>query len=319
MGDNAMAAVENAKRWMVAGALAVIVAPVARSLGATLLNDSFTDGERSNGADAADGDWWQLQGATLTVSSAAPNFGTGNALVGTVGSNSVNRIGVMFASTQLSSVGASLSVSFDYMTTATTSQTFAPAFGFYNSNGTSIGSDADNAKTLDDVGYYSSTGVNGANAGSLYWENTVDNHAEPDTNGPVSGTDNRAGEGGSTSSFNLGLSQNDIGHYSLTLTRVDHLVAGSSVAAIHAVLSAENVTDAPGTVHTLDGYFYDNGANAAFYDTFDTLYVRSRANNYKLDNVVITSAVPEPGTLGLLGVTGLMMLRRRRRGAKSEL
>lgn len=259
----------------------------------TLVNDTFDIGASPTvGDDLDDADdtaWTGITGTTVSLNTTGA-LGSGNALQGTVGGNSVNLLGTTFASQTLAAVGDSLSLSFDYRwVNATTSATDrTPVFGLYNSAGTA-------GVYTDDIGYNLQL-INTAVTKQLRV------YREPSGDNPLTG----GGESQIGSQIDY-VYDGAEARFTLTLTRIadsnsdeaDDLRIDVSVVGTNSVSSA--LVDTAGMF------------------TFDQFFLRSRATNYYLDNVLVeftpASTIPEPGAFALLAGTvgiGLAATRRRR-------
>ncbi len=139
--------------------------------GVVVVNDPFTDGNRSNttGGDTAGLVWFQGQPspATLTVVDDSAGIGSGNAVKLTPDSGNFRKFLGFFNTQTLAATGDTLRLNFNYrFATAPTTASAGLRFGFYNSNATKQSSDGFGTTTPpattrnDDKGYLAS-----ANAG----------------------------------------------------------------------------------------------------------------------------------------------------------
>lgn len=134
-----------------------------------VLTDGFTDGDRTNGADTQDTNWY-----TIGASSSAASIVNDNVTNGINLGNAVRLqpttygqgwVAQMLAPVTLSD-GASLTFSFRWRFTSTTNlnQAGRLRWGLYNSNGTLTASDAQATVRNNDAGFYASTNPGGASA-----------------------------------------------------------------------------------------------------------------------------------------------------------
>ena len=128
-----------------------------------VVNDGFDDGDRTNGADALDVDWWKVQEGTpgdqtLTVKTddGSPGIGSGNALEVThVATDNRRAILANFPEVSLTNIGDSIILSFDFRILSSTNSKEDFRFGILNSNGSVQTSDQLVDDIVDnDTGYY---------------------------------------------------------------------------------------------------------------------------------------------------------------------
>lgn len=132
----------------------------AQARSEVLVNDAFSDGDRTNGADSADVAWFTIgaSGGALTVADDSAGIGSGNALRLAPTSNSQGLVGMLPYLVTLQD-GEALRLSFTYRFTGTTNlnQSGRLRFGLYNSWGTPTVSDNNTVVRKNDDGYYAST------------------------------------------------------------------------------------------------------------------------------------------------------------------
>lgn len=281
--------------------LLAIVLPLAigisTSSATTIFNDTFTDGGRTNGADAQDVAWYET---TTAVNSSILTSGgsllTGNTL--TVDGANFQGITAPFSMTNLS-LGQTLTVTLDFRLISTQNLGNGIRIGFANSASnpyTADGNpDSGTVAALSHFGYFAGVGIGTDNSLS------VQQDAGADT---TSGFSNGSGIGGiGTSStaqgFDNGVNQSIL--FSITRT-----AAGASLTS--QVFGAVGSTGTPVT------QVLDQVDTTSPYFSFDYLSVRIGNNNaidYNIDNVHVT-LIPEPSA-ALLGGLGLLALLRRRR------
>ncbi len=159
------------RRYVLTAVLAIMVPAIpAVASPIILVEDSFTDGDRTDGADPLDVAWYKVEeGApgdqTLTVQNDDAGIGGGNALAVTHTATD-NRRGMLanFSEVTLATFGDSISLSFDFrlLNNPLTNSKEDFRFGLLNSNGTVQDSDQLTDDIADDdVGYYirASTGT----------------------------------------------------------------------------------------------------------------------------------------------------------------
>ena len=272
---------------------------------AAVLNDTFTDGGRSNGADAEDGAWWSTgDSALFTVANDAGSI-TGNSLRA-AGVGSTRSLMCFFPSAvTLANVGDRLTFTADVRLSSTPVGNYRELnFVLGNSAGTRQAADNFGTTTRADDTYYESllqvtggTGLQGP--GSLYlYRATMPSGSEDFTEGgevtvggasPTRGTVNSTLLYSGSPVFSIGMTAERVA----TGIQLQSTVNGNSTAL---------VIDTTSYVSTFDMFMFQDRAGAA--------------STYYLDNVLVTmSVVPEPSTLALaaLGaVSGAIMLRRRK-------
>ena len=257
----------------------------------TAVNDPFTDGARTNGADPLDIQWFGIRSSTLAVGNNAA-IGSGNALNVTT-STSFSRIAGVFSSLTLLA-GETLRLSFDYALVSAPGT--APAglrIGLFNNGGTPFTADTatgNGSIEQDDNGYGFSTnpGLDAADGTRI-----AEEAADPGNSilgGPAPGGFNFIGSAGA--SVESGTTM-----HSALFTMTRNLDGSLSMTA-----SIDGGTAATATTGT-----------SPFTYTFNEVGFGQGSFNgsYSIDNVVI-DVVPEPSA-ALLSVLGALALFRRRR------
>lgn len=138
------------------------------------LNDGFSDGGRTNGADLADGEWWAMGLTTVAVVNDAAGLGSGNALEITPPATGTRGVAAHLPSpVTLHADGDTITFSFRWRFTGTTAlnQSQRLRFGLYTTAGTPTVADNTDTPRYNDVGYYGATnpGAAGTNT-TLYRE-----------------------------------------------------------------------------------------------------------------------------------------------------
>ncbi len=270
----------------------IVLAASVPAMAAVLVNDTFSDGGRTNGADALDIAWWQTGGTGPLAMFAVQNdpSTSSNALFRDPNAGFSSFIGFFGATAQSLAVGDSISLSFDVrFTTLPANQNNAFRFGLYNSQGT---------RQLDDA------------AGST-----------PSFNG-------RVGDAGYYAGLNFGIGTNS----SAFFREVDTggvLVGGTEVVGVGSNFASVVVDLLPHNLRLIVSrtavgldlsYSYDNGTPVVRSDTtpittaFDTIVIGqgSAVNPFYIDNVnVVYTPIPEPTTAAVLLGMACIVLRRR--------
>ncbi|MGE9289986.1 MAG: PEP-CTERM sorting domain-containing protein [Puniceicoccales bacterium] len=251
--------------------------------GATVFEDDFNAGTTH---------WNAVSGYTSLSINTANVFGTGDALDGNVGTNSVNLLSTQFTQQTLNSIGDSISISFDYTWNGSSGASDRnPTFGLYSSEGTLT-------DYTDDVGYNIQV-ITASDPDSYRYYQDVNTDDNPLTGGTETQID-------SSQNFNYdGTPRN----FTLTLERI-------------ADTNSDSLDDLSISFSVTDPNNASNNASSAVVATnvvtfsYDEFLLRSRATNFYMDNVIVTSSIPEPGSFALIGgslALGIVSLRRKRR------
>lgn len=270
------------------------------SLRATvLLDDTFTDGSRTDQNLTSSAAWYSSGNAsTLTVVS--------NALVSASGTTARQAI-AYFTNTgvQALGIGDSLSVSFSMAETAFSSTSIF-RFGLFNSGGTRVSADStgnSNAAFTNYTGYslFTSPTSNQPTGTTLRYRSVADPS--------LFGTTQNVALTGNTSTLNL----TDSAPYNFTLTITN---TGASTVTINAL-----VKDSSNTATLMNFTATDSTNHFTNFDTFAFYGANgaTTAATITLDNVLVTytAAVPEPGTCGLAVLGAAFVLWRARRARVS--
>ena len=281
------------KRSTYFGATAVVLLTAAHSSAAPLaLTDPFTDGSQVGGSDNSGIAWYDRStNSALSVGNDTV-IGTGNALVWTPKDSTVNSrgfTGVLSGLTlNLDNIGDSAKFTFDFhFFTVPQASSFGLTFGFYNSNGSIVAAD-DSVNQDNDFGYRTDFGT-GA------------------TSGIAIGKEANVGGGGT------GTGTTDTA--ALTLQPGSVPVNINDAAKHSASFNLERTSGGIEVTVGFDGQTVGTATSVSqLYTSFDEIvFSQGSATKYAIDNVVLTSNVPEPGTAaGLLLGASLLGLRRRR-------
>lgn len=310
----------SSRQWFLspAGAFLFLLLAWQDGNAGIIVNETFSDGDRTNGSDALDVPWFALSmptppssPASLSVNVAPdPVLGTGNALsvdipsFSNTGSRPTHCVLATFGPVSLGvCVGDSLTLRFDFRLLANTSRP-DPAgfrFGIWNSAGTSVTNDdfaSDYVITDDDFGYLLTVGTGGANGYEIL--------REPAGYGSI------LGGPGSVLLFrdasNEAPSINDTEKHTAAFT-LERLSASSVRLSLAVAGKTGSAVD----------------SSSSLVDTFDEIAMCGEMSDldFAIDNIVIeTNCVPEPSSLVLLsglGVMGLCMVWRRKRKGKYPL
>ena len=278
--------------FLSAGLLTALL-PVAMRAQVVLINDSFTDGTRLDGADPQDTSWF-MSHPDLNLGGTAPTIGTdnntplsGNALGFSGTSTFAYGIGA-FASTTLSAPGASITISMDFAVQGSTSAgaLSGPILGLFGNGGTPLGNDINSITgqaTHNDAGYelIYERGI----SGNLFLV-PIDNSAF--TSDFAYGTRTPA------LSWALGLVTSDTGGHTMSLT----LTLAPNGIDLIVVPKLDSYV---GSAQTLSGAsVLTTVFNEALVSTW------SGSGSGAVDNISVVTAVPEPSTYAAL--TGALAL-----------
>ena len=274
------------------------------------MNDTFTDGGRTDGADAQDVAWYTTSGGTLSVAD-NPTIGSGNAMTfnpRTVDVNSASpkyqqRIVGQFGSTAtLTNAGDWIKLSFNI--TVDTNNPISTAnirtlrFGLFNSNATTFSADAQDVNRSgaagNDKGYMAALSVSPSIRGDLLAETATDTTFCGGSPLTVMTNANLAG-----------ISENTEYAMSLIITRL--------TSAADSNVSVEYVLDG---VSTLIKANYGT-STSRFFDFDEVGFAGGVATtpfsflDFTIDNVVVQT--PEPATMSILALGTLLLTRFQRR------
>lgn len=285
--------------------LLLVMCVTSISQGATVVNETFTDGDRALGSDSQDVAWYKVNEGTagnmaITIANDAV-LGGGKSLQMVPTGATRKALVANFADTSISNVGNSISLSFDFRFTSIVNSQRNFRFGLLNSSSTVVNNDqlagdASGQVAGNDVGYFGAFSV-----GTSVGARTVKDKA---TNAYLLGSPTTPSDmvtvlDATTFAGITNLSKHTA---QLILTRdfdtVDHL-------------NIDLYLD--GTLITAGGVSGDDRSLASGTTTFNEICISSYANDigFAIDNVAV-NVIPEPATMAILGLGGLFISRRRR-------
>ena len=281
--------------------LAFLSATLSQGFGAMIVNDTFADGDRTNGADALDVSWFKgTTAATLAVANDT-TFGS-NAMRYSPGGSLAATVAAMPSTTLAVGETIRISVTFRYESGAPTNSPGAFRMGlFTNNGGETLGDTATvaadgSAHTAD--GYYASFPSGPADAPTTSGNGYEIFRETEDNNAILAG--NRSSLGAPTVTT-AGMS--GTGAY----TALFEITRGASSTTFRSYLDAGT-----GTPTSQVGAGTDS--SVAQISTFDTIALSIGGNNtaWLIDGVTV-EVIPEPSAalLGLLGGLSLLGVRRR--------
>ena len=253
---------------------------------ATVVSDSFTDGDRTNGVDPLDIAWFtnsSTQSLAVDTSQLRITPTTSSqAVIGTMASGVTLAVGDYIE----------LSFTFRYPGSAPSSNTNGLRFGLYNDLGETMTGDAANREDansgINSLGYYANitTGSPATVTNAFYRE-------FGGTNGVLTGADRSSAVG--TTATDLGINDTDL---HTAIMRITATAAGVTLTG-----SIDGTTFATGNASAPD----------ATYRTFNQIAISSNvtATPLFIDDVTVIH-VPEPAT-AFLGSLGIMLFFSRRR------
>ena len=275
---------------------------------ATIFFDGFGDGDRNNNG-TADGPvqdatdvgvvWLRASGSSstnspnVTIVDDSAGLGSGNALSIVPGVTTARRISTAFAPITLGEVGDYIDIAFDIRLAASVNSDKTLRFGLFNEGTILTANEFDGNSSVgslnDDFGYFVQldTGTPDGQTADIRMENAGDGTL-----------------GGPTSTFGANTS--------------DAAAAIGTTGKGVAFRITRNAADDLNLTLSIDGNELINrnlsqGSLTPNTDTFGSFQIANNGADfhYLLDNVTLTSNVPEPATLSLVGLGGLMLLRRR--------
>ncbi len=298
------------KRHFITAVLAIVVLSVPAVASISLVEDPFTDGGRTNGADALDVAWYTInegtagdQTLTVQTDDGSPGIGSGNALAVTHAATDKRRgLVAGFSEVTLSNLGSSLTLEFDFriLNDPLTDSATDFRFGLFNNWGTLVAADLlGDDETDDDQGYFvrASTGTENK------WTLTRDKG----TSSFMGGND----MSGLLSDTEFGGLDNESHTARLILTR-SLFESSSTPGQWNPGLDIEFVLD-EGT--TGEKWMIEDHKGSNVVWTFNEIGFSSHDDDvsYIIDNVNVNYVVPEPATLSLLALGGISALLKRKR------
>lgn len=281
-------------------AVSALSSSVATASTITVFSDDFEDGNRNG--------WYKIDDSTstLSVESASPLLGSANELrlESSDSSNNMQAIVVSFPEVTLANTGDSIELQFAARNVDGGFIDFGFAFGLFDSGATAITADGDFGaalSTLEDQGYFArvDVGTSTVNTAASVDE-TIDTTTERLRF--QGGTSLIASDFGSDGDDTLMFTNNTDFVYTLTITLLDTNNVEVSLA-----------NDEDGTDNPITG---ESTTTPTL--SFDTLYFAGRPDSnstvdYRIDNVLITTNIPEPASAVLVALGGLLITSRRRR------
>jgi hypothetical protein len=279
----------------------------AMAFSQVIVNDSWTDGGRNNGADPQDTDWW------TSTSSQAIEVSTGS--LGLVSGTSGRGIHGTFAAQALG-IGDTLTATFMFTTpnTVVASPGSQAAFriGWFDTTGKpglaadlSASSGSPNAIYNNLAGYMMDYDVNFASANIQFRERT--NGASGQLMAATADFANLQ-SGGTVYSFTANTAYKGV--FSVKRTGADSLDLTGQLYQGASLLSSFTGSDSTGIASTFGMLAFH--VNSGVFGSSAT--PNAADNGIDFSNITIEySAVPEPASAALLGLAGLMACFRRRR------
>jgi hypothetical protein len=286
--------------------ISVLLLPTILSAQTTIVNDSWADGGRNNGADPQDTDWW------TSTSNQAIEVGVG--YLGLVTGTSGRGIHGTFTP-QILGVGDTLTASFSFRTPATvTTATSGGAqfrIGLFDTTGHNF---AQNFTTTTSTewnnlnGYMMDFDVGPLTSGSA---NITFRQRTDMTSSTLMTTTTGYTQIGTAggSSYSFAANTAYTGVISLTRTGTDSLELGGSLYQGASLLSTWTQSDASGIVSTLGALAFQ--VNSSIFGSSGT--VGAADNGIDFSNIKIEyTLVPEPSAIALLalGAAGFLLRRR---------
>ncbi len=271
-------------------AAAAFALMATNSQAVVIFNDTFDVGTTPTvGDDAGDPDdtaFTAVSGMSVSVNT-TNQLASGNSLFGNV-SSSVNLLVTQFAAQTLAAVGDSITLSFDYRwQDATAGNTDRiPVFGLYNTGGTA-------SDYTDDIGYNAQFITGTTNVIRFFRELAGDNPLTGSGDSPL----------GSTPYTYDGTKRN----FTMTLSRI----ADTNADSMDDLRVSLDLVDPEDDDNNLSGFSAVDTTQATF--TFDQFALRSRSTSFYLDNVSVSTSIPEPGSIALLFGGSLLLGARRKR------
>lgn len=300
------------KRFLVTAviACAMILTP-AMTFGAVIVDDSWADGGRNNGADALDADWWS------STSTANNSVEVGLGFMGLVTGTSGRGLHGTFAPQTLA-VGDTLTATFTFMTPATVgSESGGGGFRFALSDFNNAGLAADLQSGSSFVqplftnlpSYMVDFDVNRPGVAD---DTSVREHINPNATGRFMGTTTEWTQMGTSTDVDYIFTPNTeyVVVMSLTRTALDSMDIFGSLSSSNVVLTSHTLSDASAIVNNIG--MIGVWVNSGLFGSSAT--IGAADNGIDFTNIKI-EVIPEPSTLILafIGLAGLMFANLRRR------
>lgn len=284
----------NRPSKQVVWSLAALLCLVTAQAQSVIVNDPFTDGGRTNGADPLDIPWFSLTTSpVLSVVDDSGGLGSGNALQAAPDTN-VQLVGVVPTITTLANVGESLVLTMDFRFNVAPVGSFSGfRFGLFNSNGTSVTGDNSGVAgpAANDFGYGFTFGTGAASNNAVSIFKSASGVPLASTGGSITAT-------GTPFTVSNALAH----HLQITLTRLTATSLGIEFRFDGSVVATATDASSP-------------------FISFDEIYAVTNAQsgrNYLLDNVTL-QFIPEPSVGALLAIGGFaaaILLRKRQNRAR---
>lgn len=298
------------KRFLVAVAFACTMATMmltpVTTFGSVIVDDSWADGGRNNGADALDTDWW------YSTSSSAIEVGVG--YLGLVTGTSGRGIHGTFA-LQTLNIGDTLTATFTFTTpaTVTTSGGGGANFriGLFDTTGHTLAQDISTPSALYTSlnGYMMDFDVNPTTTSTNIQFRERTNAASQNLLSATADYTSLSSGGGS---YSFAANTTYTGVFSLTRTGADALDLSGSLYQGVTLLSTYTGSDSSGIVSSIGALAFH--ANSNIFGSSGT--VGAADNGIDFSHIKIEYiAIPEPSSLVLtfLGLVGLTMTKFRSR------
>lgn len=275
--------------------LPLLLCAAIPAMGGVVISDSFTDGGRTDGADAQDAAWYYGNRPISLGNFTATDPDMINAL--TMDSNNANNAHFMaaFPSTvTLSNVGDYLEVSYTYARSATANANSAIRVGFFNDS-TLPAADGFGTGYDDALGYMVGFAAGGNSNSRLFEDTFTDNSLLQDSQNTATGE--------LLLSTNAGLKAPAANTLSTIRFRVERTATGATLTGGMTIAGGSETTF---TVTDISSPYY----------TFNSIgFGNANMNQMNYYDDIVVTQVPEPATIALflgLGALGLVMWRGRR-------
>jgi hypothetical protein len=295
---------------IVASAMAAMVLTPTTTFGVVIVDDSWADGGRNNGADLLDADWWS------SVASNNTSVEVGSGYMGLVTGTAGRGLHGTFAPQTLA-IGDTLTATLTFLTPATVgSESGGGGFRFVLADFNNAGLAADLQSSTSFVqplftnlpAYMVDFDVNRPGVAD---DTSVRKH-NPNSTGRLAGTTAEWTQLGTSTDVDYSFTPNTeyVVVLSLTRTGLDSMDVFGSLSSSNVLLTSHTQSDASGIVNNIGlvGVF----ANSGLFGSSPT--IGAADNGIDFTNIRI-EVIPEPSTLVLafVGLAGLLYTNRRRR------